>query len=430
MKKFAIVVLLLVMLGRFFEFHHNVIFLSFTMSRKNSAHNNFHRNISFIPPSLSTDNISQQNISMLPPSVFPASFARYVSLEILERFNVASIHKCCSFTEMSEFFTQQRMKRKGSGPPVVIFRCHGSICGGLGDRIRGLIHVFLEAKTQGFYFDYDSNLFSDLLKKTDAIDGAVHIPKEARALTVTEFNPDGSLKNCDWSKYDLVYVSTNKHADGLVGCLPEQLDFGSRFFGSCNRSSVYYNTRISVLGCGWWLLFRINDRLKHSVLDELKKFAKWQQINMRVGNPVIAVHVRVGDKLGGFSAPVNPTDIPLLEVLGDKVLACANQMGQSLGLQNATILIVSDSSIVKMRVQKAEPKTVWSTGLLPEHVEKSASHDRYVSSLVDVFMLALCDALLKSPSGFSHLAEGIGFYPTNRVRLLSSCGIETRSGGE
>ena len=120
-----------------------------------------------------------------------------------------------------------------------------------------------------------------------------------------------------------------------------------------------------------------------------------------------------------------------LDLLVIQSLKCTTQSAQSMGLLNATVLLVSDSQNIKNRFR--QHGRVWTPGTKSGHIEKSmrflSRTDLYFGALVDIFLLALCDALIKSESGFSNLAQGLGMYSIDRVRTFASCGLNTRSGG-
>jgi hypothetical protein len=208
---------------------------------------------------------------------------------------------------------------------------------------------------------------------------------------------------------------------GIVGCA-EQTDIKSLFFNSCSKSSV--------MGCVWWYTLRVDLHLEKEIMNELNRFASWKRRFGREHLPVVAVHIRVGDITSGFDGKtLDSSDTQQVEALADKAFACSMHAGEEMGLHNATLLVISDSLIVKGRCKDSHSAKTWSSRTVPAHIEKSSAVHRHVGSLVDVFLLSLCDAIVKSDSSFSHLGAAIGMYPPERVKSLQSCGLNTRYGG-
>jgi len=295
--------------------------------------------------------------------------------------------------------------------------------------MRGFAQVFLEAKHLGFEVVFQANkvLFPGLVSLTDALEQHDTIrTKQTRSIQIQQWNPDGSLNTCEWKEYQRINISTNVFPTGVVGCdQKERIDMHNSFFKRCNASSV--------VGCIWWYCFTIASRLEHAILIELKDFKKWKEARGREKLKVIAVHVRVGDVMSGYiqkdKVPVGPS----LDILATKCTKCAVRTAESMGFVNAAILLVSDSQIIKTRFRSIAHGRVWTPGTQSGHIEKSTQSlsgaDLYFGALVDIFLLSLSDALIKSESGFSNLSHGLGMYPPDRVSTFASCGLNTRSGG-
>jgi hypothetical protein len=497
------------------------------------------------------DGNGKREVDISSQELLPDLILQHVPEETRQRLSKASVHRSCSFAKMREFFFERwkGMRDLSLLSRVVTFKCYGiemlddmrlrvadldsqiriqpdsalevekfwfenmvmeaeevlmddnagwqqreprfERCGGLGDRLQGLIQTFFEASTLGWSFTFDSSMFSDLLKATDAIVGPVHKQNNLRTLFQPSLHPDIPLESCKWGKYEYVDISTNKRADGVVGCAPHLTDLKSKFFASCygrdlNHTEISGNGGggegargqgdggQSVIGCGWWYIFRLDVRLEKAVLDQLEQFGKWKQLFQREKHPVLAVHVRVGDVLSGFKSrfskagsskartgkasdtgllsdaqahlehlaapssmavvghagppPVDAQDH--LQHLAHAVLTCAIDTASLMGLDNATIIVISDSHTIKTQMQAASVKRVWSSTTHPVHAEFCAASEAREGSLVDLVLAALADALLKSRSSFSEVAGGIGMFPPHRVAHISSCGIDARFAGD
>ena len=367
------------------------------------------------------------NLSSSDPDhcpLLPSAFAPYLSEETNSRLAHSAVQQCCSFKKLDFVFAGASNARKNLvslRPGVVSFGCNSAVCGGIGDRIRGLSQVFLEAKHLGLSFGLHGSqgLFSGLLRTTRAANVISNPKTHTKKLAIEQWDPHGSLQVCEWMQYDYVEVSSNVIPTGVVGCA-ERNDYNSLFFRACNRSSV--------IGCVWWYIMRVDARLEKEILRELEEFANWKRRNNRERNPVIGVHIRAGDISSGFSGTaVTSDDIKRLEELADQAVLCGVHLGEDMRLDHATLLILSDSIIVKARCHLTHPARTWSSATVPAHIEKSSAIDRHLGSLVDLLLLSLCDAIVKSESGFSHLSAAIGMYPPERMRSLETCGLKTRA---
>jgi hypothetical protein len=217
---------------------------------------------------------------------------------------------------------------------------------------------------------------------------------------------------------------------GVIGCAPNLVDFYAMFYKACRKTGVSKFSKMSWCplpqGCVWWSIFRLDARVEKALLKELQSFAAWKAANGKEGLPVLAIHVRTGDKTA-FQQVASASQEKNLQRLAERVLACAAKTEQSIGLVNPSYLVISDSTLLRDIMRSRLSKKVWSTDVAPAHynyVEASAA-DRHLGSVVDLLMLAFSEGLLKSSaSGFSHLAEAVGLYPHDKVRDLSSCGID------
>lgn len=361
-------------------------------------------------------------------SVAPTSFLEFFSPNTQQRLRAHAVDRCCSYSELQRFFDDR--KRHVNASRTVMFNCQGKICGGLGDRIRGLIQVYLEAKNLGLHFTFDPNVFAGVLKEQRGPEQRNQQRNYAKSVAIKQLCPQCSLRVCEWSQYDLVKISTNAFATGVVGCF-HKIDLNEIFLRSCNSGVKRHSKdRTRVLGCMWWSIFRLDEVLETAVLYYMREFSSWKKKNSREQFPTLGIHVRVGDVLSGFDvAASSRKGHDFEEDLVKKILACARATEQSMGLANSTLVVASDSRYIKSRLRVSHPSTVWTTNIAPAHVDRPSTKDRFLESMVEIMMLAFNDALLKSPSGYSNLAEAIGMYAPAQVRDLASCGINVRAMG-
>jgi hypothetical protein len=225
----------------------------------------------------------------------------------------------------------------------------------------------------------------------------------------------------EWVNYDVVYATGNVFPTGDVGFPPRVFDMKKIFFSKCNSSSV--------LGCSWWSLFRIGGDLEKAVVHQMRTMHSWKQQYGRLKQPVVAVHIRVGDVASGMTgAPASVAVLKMLENIADNSLACVTSIAGKVGFSNATILVISDSPFVRKRLSQAQPWRVWSTEIVPAHFEKSRHRDqkaRVIETMVDLLMMSISDFLVKSQSGFANLAQAIGMFSVNDVFFLRNCGVES-----
>lgn len=108
----------------------------------------------------------------------------------------------------------------------------------------------------------------------------------------------------------------------------------------------------------------------------------------------------------------------------ERLMGCAQKWADDAGLNDVVFLVASDSQEVKRFAADRLPKRVFTSSTLPFHTDLSKGQERLagtIGSWVDLFLLALADAIVLSQSGFGRSAASIGLFPASHIVYWKQC---------
>ena len=283
----------------------------------------------------------------------------------------------------------------------LIYQCAG-MCGGLGDRFRGMVNSFLLALITGRKFGIDHTSpcpLQNFLRpnKYDWIIDKQKLDKAGSSKThhLIDHQTLPSPNMTSYLKEDVVYLRMN---GDITLRLMEQVDFPNRI--------------------PWLTKFTVSD-LFESVLSYLfiltqslqKGLDKFRNEHVK-GNKTVCVHYRAGKN------PTIPNDAPRW---GDKYL---NEVWNFLSKYNKSghvIYIASDSEQVKLTGRSKFPERVIDLKGKITHVDRSQDDKEcngFKTAIMEHHFLQRCDVALFTPSGYGRTAAILRKTSQNMFCLL------------
>mmetsp|Transcript_44449 Transcript_44449/g.69500 ORF Transcript_44449/g.69500 Transcript_44449/m.69500 type:complete len:479 (-) Transcript_44449:59-1495(-) len=350
-------------------------------------------------------------------SILPITFLPYLSPIVQSRFFKLAVGENCMHKQIMRKFSQG--SRIWNDSKTVIWSCTGaSACGGLADRMKGITSAFYAASALGYGFRVDWSkplpIMPAMLKegKLSWNKSVIRSGKVLRAAQID--SPKRPFNLCEWSQYDVVEIRTN------LLMLPNE-------DGKCNRTSMSIQEIIGHqrsrsrkgIGCAWWYLFAIGELLEIEVLNQIRRLRDWKLARNQSSGPTIGIHVRAGDSEMNAGRGREAKNMHKMLHEG---MRCAEVLSESIGSGKMTVVLVSDSSKIKQFA--SQNLNVFASDAAPFHVDRSRKGSRkqvmagFTGAWVDLILLSLCDGLvLTSTSGYGFLAEGIGLFGLDQVRL-------------
>eukprot|EP00802_Teleaulax_amphioxeia_P007826 Tamp_07834.p1 GENE.Tamp_07834~~Tamp_07834.p1 ORF type:complete len:481 (+),score=5.33 Tamp_07834:96-1538(+) len=384
-----------------------------------------------ITPTEQTQTWNQSELSLPEKFLVPEDVGKLLHSRVLGRLETVAVTRECLFELISQ--KHRNTASQWGNTRFVVYECSKKSggCGGLGDRMKGLFSVFFHAVAIGYEFriDWDSPvpLSPEILVPTRWINwtSRSHWPDKAHALRFkdTGQKPFGL---CNWRQYGLVKMHTNGHPiprghqdcddtkPGISEILLNQSITRACIQGASNR----WIGGSQCMGCIWWYLFKIGQRLKMRLVEELQRLYLWKRERRLENAFSIALHVRAGDTNMKAGQGREARDSAALV---HQIERCAADFAQEINGQYHLVL-VSDSEQVKSLVRSWQWTQVYIARTKPFHIDKSRAHSKVetmeaaTSVLVDLFLLAFQDALLLSgTSGYGYMAQGVGMHLAKNV---------------
>ena len=160
--------------------------------------------------------------------------------------------------------------------------------------------------------------------------------------------------------------------------------------------------------------------MEAALVQELARFKKWKTDLGKLRSKTVAVHIRAGDK----AMNVGSDRLGVNQNVTERMMNCAQNWADAAGMNDAIFLVVADSEEVKRFAASWSPGRVFTSRTLPFHTDRSRGPEKLagtIGSWVDIFLLALADAVVLSPSGFGRSAASIGMFPDTHILNYQEC---------
>lgn len=355
------------------------------------------------------------------PHILDMNFTRS---HVLERFWRARVSRHCRHQELKDFWEHKRSKTPKRG--VVVWECRvNEMCGGNGDRLRGIAGALYNAVRIG----YDLSIVWDNPVDMSAIlphnlPPLKNLTKEqfsvfSNTLSVASFDHTTSaLRECDWINYDNVIVRSNELYSSSCG---DEDGLGPFFFENTLNVSDHHWNRYPCLGCVFWFLFSISLPLQNSVENELKHLSDWSKQNNRSHSEIVAIHFRGGDHYMNVTSAYRGDKRLELSAL-HKMISCADRLARNFS-EPPTILLCADSEAAKAYAVKYYGARLYASKITSFHSDREGKDvgNGTLGTWVDVMLLGLADGIVLSSSGFGVLAAQIGMYSHSQIMTHDDC---------
>lgn len=338
-----------------------------------------------------------------------------------KRLSENEVSRFCRHDELFEIWTDRRFSNAKRG--LVQWECRsGEVCGGNGDRLRGIAGALYNAIRIGYDLSirWDNPVESShfLVPKYPPLKNNTDCFSNLTVKVFINFDHDNDhLNACTWSQHDNIIVKTNEIFRS--NCMDEDDRLLRFFFNSTIHSSDEHWTRYPCLGCVFWFLFSISDELKRSIENELQAFRMWATANNRSHMKTIAIHFRGGDD--HMKLQNAPPDHRMEFSHLHRMVECADRLAGN--NEQPNIFLSSDSTEVKELAQQHYGHRMYISRILPFHTDKTTidTYNGTLGSWTDIFLLALADGIVLSKSGFGVLAAQIGMYNRSQIIFANEC---------
>lgn len=361
----------------------------------------------------------------------PRSVTALISGNASFRLSASRIEGTCRFVDFQRIYREAYEARRAAGLSSCLVRwtCE-KMCGGNGDRLQGLVATFLRAVAIGSKFQMDwshpvpiESVFRlrNMEDHSPMPTSSLHVSKHERNVKKLKIRiiDRGTFRFCEWSNSSEVIVATNVAGERQDSCATRAPLFRADVMRS-NGPKLYNGDR-NAIGCTFWYLFAIGGKIEAALVQELARFMEWKTANGKSHSRTVAVHIRTGDKamdVGSDRLGVNQ------KRQTERLMGCAQKWADDAGLNDVVFLVASDSQEVKRFAADRLPKRVFTSSTLPFHTDLSKGQERLagtIGSWVDLFLLALADAIVLSQSGFGRSAASIGLFPASHIVYWKQC---------
>ena len=363
------------------------------------------------------------------PTVLPESVSRLLPPAVQERLRLHTVAEQCLFSVIAKKYSQNKNHWKHKRH--VTWQCLDAGCGGVGDRSKGIITAFLHALAIGYDFrirwETPSQLYPEILVPAEHVDWTSDRLQNDNGLDLSFMDQRGRYPFglCSWLDHARISIKTNgviiPNGNGdceldtpYVRDILRNQSLTDRCFDNSPGSSTW---SLECMGCIWWYLFRIGVGLERALEVELLRFAAWKKAESLENAVSIGIHFRLGDSNMKAGKGRENDQHKLLVAMEKCALRVSNNISGP-----SYFVVASDSEQVRQRVQAWNWTRVYTTTVVPFHVDKTAHSEKKqgatgtISAFVDLFMLSLQDTLLLSgTSGYGYLARSIGRYNEDHV---------------
>jgi len=333
----------------------------------------------------------------------------------------------------------------------LIYVCDGE-CGGLGDRLSGLMSVFYLAIAlqRIFLIEYTSPVDLELTLVPNRINwnSSKLLPQglHTEGLTLIDTpNRTGALLHLEQmhaADTQVIRVKNNRYWLGMYLWLQEtnitkntvvvtsDTVVGERAtylrgalstlqippFGTFQRAE---ERSTETFAFGFSFLFHFSPEVK------LRSLEIYKELDVEPAKHYVAIHARIGGRVQS-SSQASGWDDPERHKLEDidEFISCAKSKASHI-IGSSPIVLFSDNEELKTLVSSQNVKTIYSSRLI--HVDKSVTMDsaEMVQGNIDTFaelhVLSKASCLVGSHSTFSGLASSVIFPPTHCFSFFSSC---------
>lgn len=363
------------------------------------------------------------------PTVLPESVSRLLPPAVQERLQLHTVAEQCLFSVIAKKYSKNKNHWKHKRH--VTWQCLNAGCGGVGDRSKGIITAFLHALAIGYDFrirwETPSQLYPEILVPAEHVDWTSDRLQNDNGLELSFMDQRGrhSFGLCSWLDHGRISIKTNGVIipNGKGDCeldtpyVHDIIRNQSLTDGCFDQSSKSSTWSLECMGCIWWYLFRIGYGLERALEVELLRFAAWKKAESLENAVSIGIHFRLGDSNMKAGKGRENDQHKLLAIMEQCALRVSDNIAGP-----SFLVVASDSEQVRQRVQAWNWTRVYTTTVVPFHVDKTAHSEKKqgamgtISAFVDLFMLSLQDTLLLSgTSGYGYLARSIGRYNKDHV---------------
>ena len=270
--------------------------------------------------------------NLAPDVLLPDSISKFLSVEVNQRFVDQDVAKKCMYAEIAARKTKARARFNVTTMKPVVWTCNSRSCSvGLGDLFRGIASSFYQGLTVGFdmiaNWTWPIKTISHVLKPRDQ-ETWIQAEETARKVPAKEIFWIGwkdklAGKLCRWTNFSAVNFQSahNYKPQGPSDCDWEQPKIKQLIkMTSWSNSGIGYATfpikrtlcdeagwrspflqRLTRLvahpsRCAFWHQFRFGAGLEQALASALRAFDDWKRAANRTHLPVVAVHVRAGDR--------------------------------------------------------------------------------------------------------------------------------------
>jgi len=358
--------------------------------------------------------------------VVPWIFTKHIAPRIMERLRTLVVTRDCLFSTMNT--KHQNTVLQWNESRQIIYECRG-ICGGLGDRMKGIFCVLLHAIAIGYDFriDWDSrySLHPTILLPSSLVDWQTPPSRENKGPWHRMTFLDTRAKSyglCQWHKYPFIKIKSNGNpkpdeCDVIAPSIKEILNNQSSTMSCIKTIHDSTPSGTQCMGCVWWYLFCMGTSLQKKVLIEFDHLSSWKKAHHLKDAFSIGIHIRSGDSQmrGTRGRESNLTTLLL------QMQTCVSWVVTDLNTSYYGV-VVSDSQEAKKIIQMWNWIDIYPVRTKPFHIDKNIHKNIFqtmeavLSTLADIFMLAFQDSLLLSgSSGYGRLAQSVGMYAGSSV---------------
>ena len=325
------------------------------------------------------------------------------------------------------------MLRSKSKQGLIKWSCtNRMICGGNGDRIRGIGNALYHA----LRLNYDLEIVWNVPVEISEVFHSAEIAWEKTQKTninkhshIVVHAIDGKkiMNPCNWSKYNVIELTCNYMTYSECDHSSRNKELWKLLFqGDFAIHDGRFDSNPK-LGCVFWYLFRLKPPLQKLLAVEFEKLYQWRLNRNMTDGLVVGVHYRSGDQAANFTSGSGPGDVRSTMEHLDHQIHCANKMIKMRNISTIPTIVLCTDNVEAKNHAAAKYQNVYSSSIKPYHVDKpvdSNSHHKLEGTLgswVDIFLLASLDGLVLSPSGFAVLAGEIGMYDQDSLISFSNC---------
>lgn len=344
-------------------------------------------------------------------------------------------------TQYEEFHSNgvQRLGKNDSNVKMIVYRCHSG-CGGLGDRMSGIISVFYLAVAMERLFFIDSVhpvKLSVTLDRGSRVRWSFreNIPPQFSQVTIDARNTHErrveifeELFRAHSRDVEVIFVKINRYhvAMNLWGSGTSHHSFAGTLLrryttGCTNPRSCPHPSPANTMRAAFNFLFKFSPQ----VLSRAADMQESAGLLSREGKvfPYFAIHARIGGQLKHVTGSWQD---PQRHSLDDAsiFLDCAMRKKNRSDLEKnssksspiqvpSKVVVFSDSSEFKERIFQLDPSVRHVGSAIVMHVDKSTMHNKteltagFVDTFAELYVISRAECIVGSLSTFSGLAASI-----------------------